>query len=416
MPLGDYRICNFTSEPWTRPVYRRGTGPAVIVIHEVPGLHPLVVDFADRLVEHGMTVFMPSLFGTPGKPVTKGYALQQILLNICIRREFHTWSGGKSSPIVDWLRALARHAHAECGGPGVGAVGMCFTGGFALAMMTEPSVIAPVLSQPSLPLRGAKTGAIDVSEAEIACARRRFETEDLSLLGLRYASDALVPDARFARYKTEFGDRFEDVSLADADARTGTGMAPHSVLTIHLPESGPGKDAEVRTISFFRQRLGLFSGITLSGEQDMSAANVAALAASVAALAATTAAVAATTAAAVAPVVLPSGTSITDVKVGSGAEAMAGQYVTVHYTGWLYVDGTRGNKFDSSRDRGDPFAFPLGQGRVIQGWDEGVAGMKVGGKRTLIIPAAAGYGDRGAGADIPPGATLIFDVELLQVQ
>jgi dienelactone hydrolase len=257
MALADYALSNFTAAPWTRPVYRRGSGPAVIVIHEVPGLHPLVVDFADRLVAQGMTVFMPSLFGTPGKPVSKGYALRTIIGNICIRREFSVWSGGKSSPIVDWLRALARHAHAECGGPGVGAVGMCFTGGFALAMMTEPAVIAPVLSQPSLPLRGGKTGSIDVSESEIACARARFETEDLSLLGLRFRSDTLVPDARFARYAREFGDRFETVELADADARTGTGMAPHSVLTIHLPDDGPGKVAEARTIGFFRHRLGL---------------------------------------------------------------------------------------------------------------------------------------------------------------
>jgi dienelactone hydrolase len=257
MALADYALSDFTAAPYTRPVYRRGSGPAIIVIHEVPGLHPLVVDFADRLVAQGMTVFMPSLFGTPGKPVSKGYALQTIIGNICIRREFSVWSGGKSSPIVDWLRALARHAHAECGGPGVGAVGMCFTGGFALAMMTEPAVIAPVLSQPSLPLRGGKTGSIDVSDSEIACARARFEKEDLSLLGLRFRSDTLVPDARFARYAREFGDRFETVELADDDARTGTGMAPHSVLTIHLPDDGPGKAAEARTIGFFRHRLGL---------------------------------------------------------------------------------------------------------------------------------------------------------------
>jgi FKBP-type peptidyl-prolyl cis-trans isomerase len=121
-------------------------------------------------------------------------------------------------------------------------------------------------------------------------------------------------------------------------------------------------------------------------------------------------------AAAAAPTVLPSGTNYTDVKGGKGAEAVAGKMVTVHYTGWLYQDGKRGKKFDSSRDRGEPFSFPLGDGQVIQGWDEGVAGMKVGGKRTLIIPASAGYGERGAGADIPPGATLIFDVELLGVE
>ena len=108
---------------------------------------------------------------------------------------------------MDWLRALARFAHGACGGPGVGAVGMCFTGGFALAMMTEPSVVAPVLSQPSMPIRGGARGSIDVSPAEMACAKRRMVEEDLTLLGLRYKSDAFVPDARFERLRAEFGDR-----------------------------------------------------------------------------------------------------------------------------------------------------------------------------------------------------------------
>ena len=109
----------------------------------------------------------------------------------------------------------------------------------------------------------------------------------------------------------------------------------------------------------------------------------------------------------------PSGLQYEDTTVGDGAEAKAGQDVTVHYTGWLYNDGTQGAKFDSSKDRNDPFQFSLGAGMVIRGWDEGVAGMKIGGKRTLIIPAALGYGARGAGGVIPPNATLKFDVELL---
>ncbi|MFT3720854.1 FKBP-type peptidyl-prolyl cis-trans isomerase [Pseudorhodoferax sp.] len=110
-----------------------------------------------------------------------------------------------------------------------------------------------------------------------------------------------------------------------------------------------------------------------------------------------------------------SGLQYLDTSVGSGAEATAGQHVTVHYTGWLYQDGQQGAKFDSSRDRNEPFAFPLGAGMVIRGWDEGVAGMKIGGQRTLIIPPALGYGARGAGGVIPPNATLKFDVELLAV-
>lgn len=139
-----------------------------------------------------------------------------------------------------------------------------------------------------------------------------------------------------------------------------------------------------------------------------SAATIAALAASVAAIAATS--VAAQQA------VLPGGTKVTEVKAGTGEMAEPGRSVAVHYTGWLFVDGGKGKKFDSSRDRGQPFVFALGVGQVILGWDEGVAGMKVGGQRTLIVPPDAGYGANGAGDVIPPGATLIFDVELLAVQ
>jgi peptidylprolyl isomerase len=112
----------------------------------------------------------------------------------------------------------------------------------------------------------------------------------------------------------------------------------------------------------------------------------------------------------------PSGLQITDGKVGTGATPKAGQTCVMHYTGWLYENGAKGKKFDSSLDRGQPFEFPIGQRRVIAGWDEGVATMKVGGKRTLIIPPALGYGARGAGGAIPPNATLIFEVELLDVK
>jgi FKBP-type peptidyl-prolyl cis-trans isomerase len=117
-----------------------------------------------------------------------------------------------------------------------------------------------------------------------------------------------------------------------------------------------------------------------------------------------------------APVKMPNGTIVREIKVGKGRLAAPGDSVTVHYTGWLYADGIKGKKFDSSVDRGEPFVFPLGLGAVITGWDEGVAGMNVGGKRELIIPPAAGYGERGAGADIPPNATLLFEVELLAVE
>ncbi len=259
--LASYERFDFDDGRWTRPVFRRGSGPAVIVIHEMPGLHPLVVRFADRVAAAGMTVYMPSLFGEPGRPVSVPYVLGEIAKAICIRREFSIWAANRSSPIVDWLRALARKAHAECGGRGVGAVGMCFTGGFALAMMTEPAVVAPVLSQPSLPfpVSADRRAALGVSPDEIACAGRRFEAEDLSMIGLRFFGDRAVPDARFETYRRTFGERFEAIEIRPEDAQPGTGASPHSVLTIHLRDDdpdGPTKRAETRVIEFFRQRVG----------------------------------------------------------------------------------------------------------------------------------------------------------------
>jgi len=256
--LRDYTSFDFDDGRWTRRVYRRGQGPGVIVIHEMPGLHPLVVRFADRVAEAGMGVFLPVLFGEAGRDVSMGYAIPELLKGICIRREFAVWATDRSSPIVDWLRALARKVHGECGGRGVGAIGMCFTGNFALAMMTEPAVVAPVLSQPSLPLPlGARRrAAIGVSAEEIACARNRFETEDLSMIGLRFFGDRSVPDERFATLRKEFGERFEAIEIDPKDSTPGPAGA-HSVLTLNLEDrSGtPTKRAEERVIAFFRERL-----------------------------------------------------------------------------------------------------------------------------------------------------------------
>lgn len=255
--LDGFTRFEFDDGRWTREVYRIGTGPAVIVIHEIPGLHPGVLAFARDVAAAGMTVFCPSLFGEPAKPVSTGYAVGVIAKTLCVRREFTAWATDRSSPIVDWLRALARQVHKECGGKGVGAVGMCFTGGFALAMMTEPSVVAPVLSQPSLPFGNKGRGSLGCSAVEIACARTRFETEDLSLLALRFSSDKLVPDERFETLKREFGDRVETVELADADAAPGVPMAPHSVLTLHLNRAdplGPTMQTRDKVIAFFKAR------------------------------------------------------------------------------------------------------------------------------------------------------------------
>lgn len=257
--LAQYEKFAFNDGRWTRNVYKRGSGPAVIVIHEMPGLHPLVVRFADRVAAAGMTVYCPHLFGEPGRPADHPLGALTMLGGICIRREFNVWASDRSSPIVEWLKALSRKAHGECGGKGVGAVGMCFTGGFALAMMTEPSVVAPVLSQPSLPLGASnpkRAAGIGASPAEVSCARKRFEEEGLSMIGLRFHGDPFVPDERFDRYKREFGDKFEAIEIDPRHAAPGGLKHPHSVLTINLAEEGPTKEAETRVLAFFRERTG----------------------------------------------------------------------------------------------------------------------------------------------------------------
>ncbi len=140
----------FTAEGRTRVVFARGTGPGVIVIHEIPGITPKVAAFANDVVQAGFTVVMPSLVGTPGRAVTGPYGAAS-MIKVCVAREFTIWALQQTSPIIGWLRALAVDLHASAGGPGVGAVGMCFSGGFALGMMVDDVMVAPVLSQPSLP-------------------------------------------------------------------------------------------------------------------------------------------------------------------------------------------------------------------------------------------------------------------------
>lgn len=260
--LEAYQRFDFDDGRWSRSVYRRGVGPGVIVIHEMPGLHPLVIRFADRVAAAGLSVYLPSLFGRPERPVSLGYAAREMVKAICVRREFTVWATDRSSPIVDWLRALARKVHADCGGRGVGAVGMCFTGGFALAMMTEPAVVAPVLSQPSLPLpfgSRRRRASVGVPPETLARARRRCEEEDLSLIGLRFRGDPLVPDERFTTYRRELGERFEAIEIDPAEAQPSFGLPPHSVLTLNLRDddpNGPTKRAERRVIRFFRERTG----------------------------------------------------------------------------------------------------------------------------------------------------------------
>lgn len=241
----------------TRTVFRRGHGPAVIVMSEIPGITPQVAAFATRVADAGFSVWMPQLFGTPLRPISISY-LGASLARVCISREFSVLASNQSSPIVDWLRALAREAHAECGGPGVGAIGMCLTGNFGLAMMLDAPVIAPVLSQPSLP--GAipgKRDALHVSPAELAAAHDKIDRHGARILGLRFEGDYMCPGSRFERLRHEFGSAFEGIEIADRHANPDGFGSAHSVLTTHLIDADgePTRAALDRTLSFLHEQL-----------------------------------------------------------------------------------------------------------------------------------------------------------------
>src|SRR5437764_2585749 len=160
-PMDGFERGTFTFEGKTREVYRTGSGPAVIVIAEVPGITPKVAEFGRRVADIGCTAVLPRLFGVPGRGQSGGAVLQTVL-PACVSREFSCWATRKTSPVTVWLRALARQMHAECGGPGVGAARMCFTGGFALAVTVDDVLLAPVLSQPSLPFPNTKRPTQDL--------------------------------------------------------------------------------------------------------------------------------------------------------------------------------------------------------------------------------------------------------------
>jgi dienelactone hydrolase len=234
--LGDHRASGVR-----HPTYRKGSGPAVIVIHEIPGLTPAVIGFGEELVTAGYTVVMPHLFGTPEKemtPLTVAGSLRQV----CVSREFTKLATRQTSPIAGWLRSLARELHSELGGPGVGALGMCFTGGFALAMMVDDAVAAPVLAQPSVPfpVSGSRKRDLNLSDGDLARVKERA-AGGCEVLGLRYKGDPMVPRQRFERLTEEIGDAFIKVEL---DGKL------HSTVTEHRSQ-----EAVDAVLAFFADKL-----------------------------------------------------------------------------------------------------------------------------------------------------------------
>ncbi len=260
-PLEDFTRRDITLDKITKTVLVSGSGAAVIVMPEMPGISPHVARFGRWVRNAGFTVYMPSLFGRDGAVATaeEGGAVFQ---RVCVSAEFRAFAANQSSPVTQWLRALARLAHEECGGPGVGAIGMCFTGNFALTMMLEPAMLAPVLSQPSLPL-GDPAG-IEIAPEEVKAVAERLQREDLTVMAYRFRGDRFCTAQRFAAYAEALGDRFIERVLPDGAANTDVApffekhvASPHSVVTAHLiDEAGqPTIAARDEIVEFFRLRL-----------------------------------------------------------------------------------------------------------------------------------------------------------------
>jgi dienelactone hydrolase len=256
--LAGFTKTSFGCDGVTRDVYRSGAGPAVVIIHEIPGLHPGVVSFAERVIEAGFTAYLPSLFGTPGREVSGGYVLSSTA-RACVAREFAVFATGRTSPIIGWLRSLAAKAHDECGGPGVGAVGMCFTGGFALGMMVDDRMLAPVLSQPALPagISAGRRASIGLSVADLDRVKKRA-ADGTCVLGLRFTADKAVPAERFETLRRELGDSFVAVEIDSSPLNAhGIPKDAHSVLTTHLVDQPghPTRDALDQVLTLFRTKL-----------------------------------------------------------------------------------------------------------------------------------------------------------------
>lgn len=260
-PLEDFVTRKIMLNDTTKMVHVAGSGPAVIVIPEVPGISPHVARFTRWVREAGFTVYMPSLYGRDGEPIDLETG-QAIFKRVCVSAEFHAFGAGGSSPVTKWLRALAKLAHSECGGPGVGAIGMCFSGNFALSMMLEPAMLAPVLSQPALPLDDP--AGLEIAPDELRAVKDRLDTEDLTVMAYRFAGDRFCTAQRFAAYQEALGDRFIGRVLPDSAANPDMPeffekvvRTPHNVVTVHLidEEGQPTRKARDEILAFFTRRL-----------------------------------------------------------------------------------------------------------------------------------------------------------------
>ncbi|WP_129308438.1 dienelactone hydrolase family protein [Streptomyces sp. L2] len=260
-PITDFVRWEVTVNGVAKGVHVAGTGPAVVLMPEMPGISPDVLRLARWVRDAGFRVYVPSLFGTDG-----GYPTAErgevVVRRACVSAEFRAFAGGGTSPVTAWLRGLARQAHAECGGPGVGAIGLCFTGNFALTMALEPAVIAPVVNHPSLPLDDP--AGLELSAEDAAAVRERVDRDGLTVLAYRFAGDRWCTGQRFAAYRSLLGGAFDGRVLPDGAANTDpppffrdTVGTPHSVVTAHFVdgEGHPTVRARDEILGFLAERL-----------------------------------------------------------------------------------------------------------------------------------------------------------------
>lgn len=257
--LKDFNRRSFSFKQQEKAVFVRGTGPAVVVMHEVFGLTPEVARLCRWISEGGFTVYAPALFGTPGK--APGGKLSQLgdLLRVCVRREFRVFAANRSSPVVDWLKLLALEAFRECGGSGVGVIGLCLTGNFGLAMAVEPCVLAPVLGEPSLP--AFKPAGLHITTDDLAVVQRRVEAEGFEIQGYRFAGDPGCSQQRFESLERALKQGFSGEVLPDECGNPQGHKPPHSVFTIDLIDRQGERTREAvnKVIAFFQSKLSVRS-------------------------------------------------------------------------------------------------------------------------------------------------------------
>ena len=260
MPLADYSTYEFPATDGQRAIYYRGAGPGVIILHELGGLNPETIEFADRLVERGFSVHLPLLFGRAGQSMS-GLRMLGDAIRFCISREWRALAIGETRPIANWVRALGREVHRRCGGIGIGAIGMCLTGSFVIPLVLETDfLVAPVTCEPSVPFGIGNARRCDpgVSAADLDAARDRLHQNDVVMLGYRFTDDKLSSHERFETYRRRLGDRFEGCEI-DSGPGNAHGIKPkaHSVFTFDYRDQlgQPTREAFDRVVAYFQQKL-----------------------------------------------------------------------------------------------------------------------------------------------------------------